>query len=610
MKDNLKTKNIPAKPGVYFFKGEKNKILYIGKAKNLRNRVRSYFLKNKYQTPKNQSLVKRIEDIEWIITSTEVEAIFTEANLIKKHQPKYNIDLKDGKSFPFIRVTCEPFPQVFLTRTIIRDGSRYFGPYTDVNHLRVILKMIHTLYQIRSCSFKLDEKTIQQKKVALCLDYHIKKCGGPCEALISEQEYQKMIAAVTSFLHGKTGDTENYLSRAMSRASSEQRFEDAARYRDQLESVRRFKERQRKVSADFSDRDILSLAHENEMGVVVIIRVRGGRFYSREKIYLRQVSSPSSAMESVIAQFYLESSDIPKQVTLAEPLSEGDSIESWLRERRAGAVRILYPQRGEKARELRVAYQNAKLLLGEWILEKKKRREYIPNSLRQLQEDLQLKAPPRSVEAIDISHLGGENTVASLVTFKDGKPAKKSYRKFNLKTVDGVDDFASMREVVLRRYSRLLKEKKSLPDLILIDGGKGQLSMAVSALRELGIAYVSIIGLAKRLEQVYLPGQSDPQSISKSSAGLLLLRKIRDEAHRFAVSFHRQKRARSFKESPFLKIKGMGPKRVKKILTTYQNLRMISKQTKRELSERCSIPEDISAQCIETARELTELKNN
>jgi excinuclease ABC subunit C len=364
------------------------------------------------------------------------------------------------------------------------------------------------------------------------------------------------------------------------------------------------------VSADFSDRDILSLAHENEMGVVVIIRVRGGRFYSREKIYLRQVSSPTSAMESVIAQFYLESSDIPKQVTLAEPLSEGDSIESWLRERRAGAVRILYPQRGEKARELRVAYQNAKLLLGEWILEKKKRREYIPNSLRQLQEDLQLKAPPRSVEAIDISHLGGENTVASLVTFKDGKPAKKSYRKFNLKTVDGVDDFASMREVVLRRYSRLLKEKKSLPDLILVDGGKGQLSMAVSALRELGIAYVSIIGLAKRLEQVYLPGQSDPQSISKSSAGLLLLRKIRDEAHRFAVSFHRQKRARSFKESPFLKIKGMGPKRVKKILTTYQNLRMISKQTKRELSERCSIPEDISAQCIETARELTELKNN
>ena len=297
-----KLKNIPKTPGIYIFK-ERKKILYIGKAKNLKNRVRSYFQKNKYQTPKNQSMVKRVSDIEWIITSNEVEAIFTEANLIKQHQPKYNVDLKDGKSFPFIRITNEPFPQVFLTRKIVKDGSRYFGPYTDVNHLRAVLKMIHHVYQIRSCTFKLDRKTIEDKKVSLCLDYHIKKCGGPCEGLVSEKEYDKMIATVTSFLHGKTSDTERFLLREMNRGSDEQRFEDAARVRDQLESVQRFKNRQRKVAVDFSDRDIFSLAHEEEIGVVVIVRVRGGRFFSREKIYLRQVRSPEEALESVITRF-------------------------------------------------------------------------------------------------------------------------------------------------------------------------------------------------------------------------------------------------------------------------------------------------------------------
>ena len=596
--------SVPTSPGVYFFSDTKGKILYIGKAKNLKNRVRSYFQKNKYQTPKNQSMVKRISDIEWIITSNEVEAILTEANLIKQHQPKYNVDLKDGKSFPFIRITNEPFPQVFLTRKIVKDGSRYFGPYTDVNHLRAVLKMIHHVYQIRSCTFKLDRKTIEDKKVSLCLDYHIKKCGGPCEGLVSEKEYDRMIATVTSFLHGKTSDTERFLLREMNRGSDEQRFEDAARVRDQLESVQRFKNRQRKVAVDFSDRDIFSLAHEEEIGVVVIVRVRGGRFFSREKIYLRQVRSPEEALESVITRFYLDSFDIPREITLPFAVPNEDTIYSWLSEKRERALKIKYPQRGEKARELRVAHQNAKLLLGEWILKKKKRREYIPNSLKQLQDDLQLKAPPRKIEAFDISHLGGTNTVASMVYFKDGKPVKKNYRKYNIKTITGIDDFASVREVVIRRYKRLLKEKSSLPDLILIDGGKGQLSMAVSALRQLGIAYVPVIGLAKRLEEVFLPGQSEPQSISKSSPGLLLLRRVRDEAHRFAVSFQRQKRSKSVKESPFLSISGMGPKRVNNLFTHYQNIADIAKAEPRVLSRRISISKGLSAKCIALAEEM------
>lgn len=610
MNKALKTNNIPTDPGVYFFKDKKGTILYIGKAKNLKNRVRSYFQKNKYQTPKNQSMVKRIDDIEWLITSNEVEAIFTEANLIKQHQPKYNVDLKDGKSFPFIRITNEPFPQVFLTRKIVKDGSRYFGPYTDVNHLRAVLKMIHHVYQIRSCTFKLDKKTIRDKKVSLCLDYHIKKCGGPCEGLVSEKEYDKMIATVTSFLHGKTGDTEIYLLKEMNRASDEQNFEDAARYRDQLESVRRFKNRQRKVTADFNDRDIFALAYKDEIGVVVIIRVRGGRFFSREKIYLRQIGSPEEALESVLTRFYLDSLNIPKVLSLPFELTNENAVYSWLKEKRNGTLKIKYPQRGEKARELRVAHQNAKLLLGEWILEKKKRREYIPNSLKLLQDDLQMKAPPRTIEAFDISHLGGTNTVGSMVYFKDGKPVKKNYRKYKIKTITGIDDFASIREVVMRRYKRLLKEKSPLPDLILIDGGKGQLSMAVSALRQLGITYVPVIGLAKRLEEVFLPGQSEPQSISKSSPGLMLLRRVRDEAHRFAVTFQRQKRSISIRESPFLTINGMGSNRVKKLFTHYQNVSEIAKTEPEVLSRQLSISIDLSSRCITLAKEMMNQKKS
>ncbi len=601
-------KSVPTRPGVYYFSDTKGKILYIGKAKNLKARVRSYFQKNKYQTPKNQSMIKRIDGIEWIITSNEVEAMFTEANLIKQHQPKYNVDLKDGKSFPFIRITNQPFPQVFLTRIIEKDGSRYFGPYTDVRHLRAVLKMIHHIYQIRSCTFKLDKKTIEDKKVSLCLDYHIKKCGGPCEGLITEKEYDKMIATVTSFLHGKTSDTERFLLKEMNRSSDEQRFEDAARIRDQLESVRRFKNRQRKVLVDFNDRDIFSIAHKDEIVVVVIIRVRGGRFFSREKIYLRQIRTPEEALESVITRFYMDSFDVPKEITLPLAVPNESAIYLWLSEKRSGALKIKYPQRGEKARELRVAHQNAKLLLGEWILAKKKRKEYIPNSLKQLQDDLQLKAPPRKIEAFDISHLGGTNTVASMVYFMDGKPVKKKYRKYKIKTVTGIDDYSSVREVVIRRYKRLLKEKSPLPDLILIDGGKGQLSMAVSALRQLGITYVPVIGLAKRLEEVFLPGQSEPQSISKSSPGLLLLRRVRDEAHRFAVSFQRLKRSKSIRESLFLSINGMGQKRVNNLFTHYQNIRDIATTEPEDISKRLSISKELSLECIKLAKGMVKKK--
>ena len=454
-----KIKKLPTDPGVYLFKNKQDNLIYIGKAKNLRNRVRSYFQKNKYQTPKNQSMIKRISDLEWIVVSSEVEALFTEANLIKQHKPKYNIDLKDDKSYPFIRITNEPYPQVFLTRDIVQDGSKYFGPYTDIRYLRQILKMLHKIYQIRSCSFFMDDEIVRQKKISLCLDYHIKKCEGPCQGLVSKEEYSRMIKHVIQFLHGQTQETESYLLDRREAAASTLRYEDAGRYRDQLKAVKSFKERQRKLTAKFENRDVFALARESEYGFVVIVRIRQGRLFSREKIPLKSQDYDNEVLRFVIGRFYLDSDFIPKEISL--PITPDDEKEllEWLRQKRQGAVHFTYPQRGEKAKEIRIAFQNAKLLLGEWILERKKRMEYIPNSLKQLQDDLQLKAPPRHIEAFDISHLGGTNTVGSMVCFIDGKSRRNMYRKFIVKTVAGIDDFAAMREVVFRRYKRVQKEK-------------------------------------------------------------------------------------------------------------------------------------------------------
>ncbi|MBT3738873.1 MAG: excinuclease ABC subunit C, partial [Candidatus Marinimicrobia bacterium] len=541
-----KVKQVPTKPGVYFFKNEGGEIIYIGKAKHLRNRVKSYFQNSKHQSAKNISMIKRIADIEWIVVGSEVEALLTEANLIKKHQPHYNINLRDDKSFPYIRITKEPYPRVFITREIIRDGSKYFGPYTDVRHLRRSLKAVHSIFPVRSCDYLINKKSINDKKVSLCLDYHIKKCQGPCEGMVDEIDYNKMIKQVIQFLQGRTKETELYIKNQMDNASSIMRFEDAGIYRDQLHAIRKFKEQQRKVAADFEDRDVFSLAKDEDYGIAVIVRIRNGRITSREKISLRNIDeSDEVMMETILTRFYLESDFIPKEISLPATPKNKDQLTNWLKQKRGGAIKLQIPQKGERAKEVRLAFQNAKLLLGEWLINRKKRMELVPKMISQLQDDLHMKVPPRKIEAFDISHLGGTNTVASLVCFVDGKPRKSLYRKFKVKTVDGIDDFASMREIVSRRYKRVKKEGKSLPDLILIDGGKGQLSMAVSALRELGLDYLPIVGLAKRLEEVFIPGSSDAQSIHKQSPGLILLRRIRDEAHRFAITFQKQQRTKT-----------------------------------------------------------------
>ena len=604
IKDLVKV--IPKDPGVYFFKNDKKDIIYIGKAKNLRNRVRSYFQKNKYQSPKNISMIKRIEDIEWIVVRNEVEALLTEANLIKKHQPFYNVNLKDDKSFPFIRITNEPYPRVFITREIIKDGSKYFGPYTDVIYLRRTLKAIRRIFPVRSCDFFIDQNVIDQKKISICLDYHIKKCEGPCEGLVDTNQYNRMIENIISFLQGKTKKSENYIQSQMELASRQLRYEDAGIFRDQLHAIREFMSKQTKINANFDDRDIIGFSKEDDFGIAVIVRIRNGRISSREKLSINNIDDNFGAViKTVITQFYFDTDHIPAEICVQYDPDSIEELMVWLRSKRRGRVKIYCPKKGEKAKQVRLAHQNSKLLLGEWILNKKKRKDLVPKMVKQLQDDLQLKAAPRNIECFDISHLGGTNTVASMVSFIDGKPKKSNYRKYNIKTVTGIDDFASIREVVLRRYKRLKEEGKGFPDLIVVDGGKGQLSMAISALRELGLDYIPTISLAKRLEEVFVPGQSSAQTIHKQSPGLILLRQIRDEAHRFAVDFQRKKRRSSVTKSVFLDIKGVGDKKVKTLLSKYKDTATIASLSLDDLAKGISVSKNTAEEIIEVAKKVT-----
>ena len=598
-------KNLPTLPGVYQFKNKDDKILYIGKAKNLKNRLRSYFQNKKNQSSKTISMMRNAHSFDWIIVKNEIEALLTEANLIKKYRPKYNVLMKDDKTYPYIQITKEPYPQVLLTRKIKKDGSKYFGPYTDSKRLRTILKVMHKVFPIRSCSYFIDDKIIKEKKISLCLDYHIKRCQGPCEGLVSEKEYNLMIKHVISFMRGNTKKIEQSIRLKMDDASCNLKYEEAALFRDQLKAIQNFNSKKSYANSVFEDRDIFALSSRDGIGVVVIIRIRNGFIYSREKISLKNLYYDEKvAYKTIITQFYLGSNLVPPLISLPIRPSGEKDIMKMLSYERNSKVKFEYPKIGEKAKELRITMKNAELLLNDWILKKNKYKEYVPNSVIALQNDLNLEVPPKNIEGFDISHLGGENTVASMVSFFNGKPKKNRYRKFKIKTVDQIDDFASIREVVYRRYSRLKKEKSAYPDLILIDGGKGQLSMAMSALRELGLDYINIIGIAKRLEEVFIPGNPNPQSIHKDSSGLILLKRIRDEAHRFAITFQRQKRKKTMTNSPYLEIPGVGNITVKKLLTNFDGTKDIANQTSKAISDKIGLSENLSNKIISVAKSL------
>jgi len=586
---------IPKNPGIYFFKNKKNEIIYIGKAKNLKNRVRSYFNKSNQNT-KNQIMISKASDLEYLVVNDEVEAIITEANMIKEYKPKYNIFLKDDKYFPYIMITNEPYPKVEIIRkkNLINDGNIYFGPYTDVNYLREVVKLLHKIFPIRTCSYYIDDLSIKNKKISLCLDYHINKCDGPCEGLVSERKYNSMIQNIIKFLKGKNKEIKDKTKSLMDEASKSLEYEKAAKYRNQLMALDVFCRNQKKIANDFNNYDILNVAIKDNDSIGFVMRVRNGLLIGREKFNI--ISSDLSYEKSVnsfLIQYYNTTFDIPSEIIINTALNDSDSIEKWLRSKKGKKVSILKPHRGNKKKMLDLCIKNSEILLKDIIIKKIKRKEYIPKTLSELKEILSMSVVPKHIEAFDNSNLQGTSAVAGMVCFINGKPLKKEYRRFNIKTVKGIDDFESMREIIFRRYSRQLKEQKVLPDLILIDGGKGQLSAAKSSLDKLGLGYITIIGLAKQLEEVYLPNSSSPQNISKVSPALYLLRKIRDEVHRYAISFHRTKRTKNTFKSVFNKISGLGPKRIKKIWDVYDSIADLKKDSIKNITNKTNIPIDI-----------------
>lgn len=589
MEKDLKAKisAIPALPGIYQFLNKDGKIIYIGKAKNLRSRVQSYF-RSKVDSPKTEALVKKVCDFDIIATENEIEALVLENNLIKRHKPRYNINLKDDKSFPYIRVTKEPYPQIFPTRDVVQDGSKYFGPYTDIRSMKSSLRMINKIFKIRSCTYFIDDKVIAQKKIKVCLDYHIKKCDGPCEGLISEEDYGSMVNQVVKVLRGKTSILIAELKEEMKLASEQLNFEKAGEIRDKIEELRVYSDKQIVVTNDFDDKDIISVAVEAKDVACTILNIRNGRLVGKRQLKMNaEIDEDISNIYNAALKFYYgEFVEVPKNIILEVLPFDNEVLLDWLNSRSDKKVNYIIPKIQSEAKSLlHMCKQNASLQLKDIQLQKMKKDGNLPYVLSSLKRDLHLNSLPRKIECFDISNLQGSDTVASMVVFVDGKPKKSLYRKYIIKSVEGPDDFASMQEVIERRYKRLKEENEALPDLIMVDGGKGQLSSAVEILDDLGFKKYQIIGLAKRLEEVFHPGLSEAQTIPKTSSSLKLLQHLRDEAHRFAITFHRKRRDGRTIQTELTEIKGIGPKVAEKLLQNFRSVDEIKKTSIEELKE-------------------------
>jgi excinuclease ABC, C subunit len=562
-----KLKDLPGSPGIYQFKNDKGKIIYVGKALNLKNRVRSYF-HGSVESPKTIALVNKIEDLELIVTDNEIEAFVLENNLIKEFKPRYNVNLKDDKSFPYIKVTNELFPRIFSTRRIIKDGSKYFGPYTEVRNMKSSLRMINQIFKIRSCKLNITNDAIEKKKFKVCLDFHIGKCDGPCEGLISAKDYSEMVSEVVKLLRGKTDDLIEELNIKMQNLVENLEFEKAAEIRDKLEQLKAISAKQKVVSEDFEDRDVITTAYEGKDSACSIFIIRNGKLVGKKQLQLsiEMNEEIEEINTSAIKFYYNELAEVPNEILLETVPNDEETLTKWLIQKTGHKVKFIVPQRGNLKSLVNMCKQNALYQLKEIQIQKMKHEGHIPYPVAALQRDLRLKELPKTIECFDISNLQGTDTVASMVVFKEGKPKKSLYRKFIINSVEGPDDFQSIREVIFRRYTRLKEENTSLPDLIMVDGGKGQLSSAMEILDELGFNNYNIIGLAKRLEEVFFPGNSEPESIPKTSSGLKLLQHIRDEAHRFAITFHRNRRSKRTIKTELTDIKGIGPSTAKILL--------------------------------------------
>lgn len=596
-----KLNRIPARPGCYLFKDKSGKILYVGKAGVLRNRVRSYFQKSRPFHPKLEALVRKIADVEWIVTDSEVEALILENNLIKEYKPRYNVSLRDDKSYPYIRITNEDFPQVFITRKLVRDGSEYFGPYTDVKNVRFVLKTLKRIFPIRSCRHNLTPEVIRQKKIPLCLDYYIKKCLGPCQGLQSKEDYQKMIAQVRQFLKGKTSEIVKELQRQMEEHASKMEFEEAALVRDRLAALENYRNSQKIVQSDFKDRDVVAVVMEDKEVCALIFRVREGKIIGKQHFYFKNQTWKEEAeiLDEFLRHYYLNTQDFPQEIFLQTQIESQQALTQWLSKQSGRKTEVVVPQRGEKHKLLEMAIKNARYLLDDLLLQKLKKEQTIHFTVQALQRDLRLPKAPLVMECFDISNIQGSDPVASMVRFENGKPKKSEYRKYKITVKQTPDDFAMMREVIERRYRRLMEEKKRLPDLIVVDGGKGQLSSAVQVLQKLGLEDQPIIGLAKRLEEVFVPGESEARLLPRTSSSLRLLQQIRDETHRFAITFHRQRRKKRTLHSELDNIPGVGEKRRQRLLKVFGSVKNIRQATEEELTEKAGLPRPVAERVAE-----------
>ena len=589
---NLQTKleNLPTGPGVYLMKNDAGEIIYVGKAINLRNRVRSYFRELKPDQAKTKALVKHIADLEYILADNELEALVLECNLIKKYRPKYNINLKDDKTYPFLKITKEDYPQVLVTRKVLKDGARYFGPYPSVNELRNSLEMIRKIFPFRSCK----QKVFTNDRP--CLNAHIQMCYAPCVGRISKEAYNEMIEQVALFFEGKQDGLVKRLRQEMEQAAENLEFEQAARLRDQLQGVEQIMTQQKAVLGGEDDQDVIAMARGLNQCCVQIFFVRGGKIVGRENYFLRGTddSSRGEVLASFMKQFYLTCQFIPRNILLETELEEQAVLEQWLSEKRESRVYLKVPKRGQAKELVDLVGKNASEALAKQELEETVREQRTVSVLEQLQQLLGLENPPARMECYDISNTQGTESVASMVVFVDGKPKKDQYRRFKIKTVEGANDYASLKEVLTRRFRRGLAEQSEgengkfdvFPDVIMMDGGRGQVNIALEVLQELGLE-IPVCGMVKdnrhRTRGLYYNNVELP--MEENSEPFLLITRMQDEAHRFAITYHRSLRGKRNLASVLDDIPGVGEKRKKNLLKHFGSFTKIREASVEELLE-------------------------
>jgi excinuclease ABC subunit C len=558
-----KLPHLPEGPGVYLWKGRDGTTLYVGKAKRLRSRVRSYFANDQLESVKTRHLVGLIADLDTIVVPSEAHALILEANLIKEYRPRFNIALRDDKSYPYIKVTLqEPFPRVYVTRRLEDDGARYFGPYTDVGAMRRALNVVKRIFTVRSCNYDMPAQMPERP----CLDYYIKRCKAPCILAQSQQEYRSMIDEVVLFLSGRPDEVVRRVRERMDLAAEQLDFERAAELRDVLHHLEQMEEPTVVLEVEGGDRDVVGYARDGDDACVTVLRIRGGKLLSREQRFLEHVEGEedTDVMTIFLAGSYVSMQERARQLLLPFDFPDRELIEQALPD-----SKIVIPQRGPRRDLIALAEQNARHLLEELKLSSMEADERAGDPVYELGRELGLQRIPRSLVCFDISTTQGTDTVGSCVWFENARPKRSEYRKFKVKTVEGSDDFASMHEVVLRYFERRIKDEKPLPDLIVIDGGKGQLSAAHAALQRLGLTDRPVISLAKREEEIFIWGREEPLKLSRRSPGLRLLQQARDEAHRFAVTYNRKRRSMRTVTSELLKVPGIGPVKRRQLLKEF-----------------------------------------